>query len=118
MGYAIIFFANVAISNASELIGFRRSHFVFFEMIKASVSGTFLCRTARILLKNRMGNRKKPHSQSLDFQHFRRFSFSVPNKCAKICNYQETDMVKPCPQEQFESRNLPPFFHHIDPIES
>jgi hypothetical protein len=41
MGYAIIFFANVAISNPSELIGLRRSLFVFIEMIRASVMGTF-----------------------------------------------------------------------------
>jgi hypothetical protein len=40
MGYAIIFFANVAISNPSELIGFRRNRFVFIEMIRASGKGT------------------------------------------------------------------------------
>jgi hypothetical protein len=40
MGYAIIFFANVAISNPSELIGFRRSLFVFIVIKRASMKGT------------------------------------------------------------------------------
>jgi len=40
MGYAIIFFANVAISNPSELTGFRRRRFVFIEMIRTSVKET------------------------------------------------------------------------------
>jgi len=55
MGYAIIFFANVAISNPSELIGLRRSLFVFIEMIGAYMKGTFLCRTDQVSLKNQMG---------------------------------------------------------------
>ena len=42
MGYSIIFFANVAISDTYELIGPGRSRFVFFEVIKASAQGKIL----------------------------------------------------------------------------
>jgi hypothetical protein len=40
MGYAIISFANVGISNPSELIGRRRNRFVFIEMIRVNIRGT------------------------------------------------------------------------------
>jgi hypothetical protein len=68
MGYSIIFFANVAISNPSELIGLRRSRFVFIEIIRVSRKATIPMPKSPDPPEKSYGRYMGPPSQQPDLQ--------------------------------------------------